>query len=102
MPCPGATLPASPAVHQLRGSPNPTSLVFGEGNGSPLQYSCLENPMDGGTSQATGHGVTKSRTRLSNFTFFLSYYTDMADSIIDLSLSPLPEGQEVAPKIPTL
>ena len=39
-----------------------------EGNGSPLQYACLENPMDGGTWQATIHGVTKSRTRLSEFT----------------------------------
>ena len=34
----------------------------GEGNGNPLQYSCLENPMDGGAWQATVHGVTKSRT----------------------------------------
>ena len=43
-----------------------------EGNGNPLQYSCLENPMDGGSWQATVHGVAKSRTRLSDFTFFLS------------------------------
>ena len=34
----------------------------GEGNGNPLQYSCLENPMDRGASQATDHGVTKSQT----------------------------------------
>ena len=40
----------------------------GEGNGNPLQYFCLENSMDGGAWQATVHGVTKSRTRLSNFT----------------------------------
>ena len=40
-----------------------------EGNGTPLQYSCLENPMDGGAWWAAVHGVTKSRTRLSNFTF---------------------------------
>ena len=38
----------------------------GEGNSYPLQYSCLENPMDGGAWWATVHGVTKSRTRLSN------------------------------------
>ena len=38
----------------------------GVGNGNPLQYSCLENSMDRGTWQATVHGVTKSRTRLSN------------------------------------
>ena len=41
----------------------------GEGNGTPLQYSCLENPMDGGAWQAAVHGVTKSQTRLSDFTF---------------------------------
>ena len=40
----------------------------GEGNGNPLQYSCLENPMDGGTWWDTVHRVAKSRTRLSNFT----------------------------------
>ena len=40
----------------------------GEGNGNPLQYSCLENPMDGGAWWATVHGVTKSRTRLSDLT----------------------------------
>ena len=40
-----------------------------EGNGNPLQYSCLENPMDGGAWWATVHGVAKGRTRLSNFTF---------------------------------
>ena len=34
----------------------------GEGNGNPLQYSCLENPMDGGAWQAAVHGVTKSQT----------------------------------------
>ena len=42
---------------------------FGESNGTPLQYSCLENPMDGGAWWAAVHGVTKSRTRLSDFTF---------------------------------
>ena len=44
----------------------------GEGNGNPLQYSCLENPMDGGAWWATDHGVTKSRIRLSDFTFTFS------------------------------
>ena len=42
----------------------------GEGNGNPLQYSCLENPMDGGAWGATVHGVAKSRTQLSDFTHF--------------------------------
>ena len=41
----------------------------GEGNGTPLQYSCLENPMDGGAWWAAVHGVTKSRIQLSDFTF---------------------------------
>ena len=40
----------------------------GEGNGNPLQYSCLENPMDGGAWWATVHRVAKSQTRLSDFT----------------------------------
>ena len=41
----------------------------GEGNGNPLQYSFLENPMDGGAWWATVPGVTKDQTRLSDFTF---------------------------------
>ena len=43
----------------------------GEGNVKPLQYSCLENPIDGGAWQATAHGVPKSQTRLSNFTHYI-------------------------------
>ena len=41
----------------------------GEGNGNPLQYSCLENPMDGGAWWAAVHGVAKCWTQLSDFTF---------------------------------
>ena len=44
----------------------------GEGNGNPLQYSCLKNSMDGGAWQATYHGVTKSRTWQRDFTFTFS------------------------------
>ena len=44
-------------------------MAFGEGNGTPLQYSCLENPMDSGPWQATVHGVPKSWTQLSDFHF---------------------------------
>ena len=44
----------------------------GEGNGNPLQYFCLENPMDRGAWWATVHGVAKSQTGLSDFTF--TYY----------------------------
>ena len=43
------------------------SRCFGEGKGTPLQYSCLENPMDGEAWWATVRGVAKSRTRLSDF-----------------------------------
>ena len=45
-----------------------------EGNGTPLQYSCLENPMDGGAWWAAVHGVAKSRARLSNFTFAFHFH----------------------------
>ena len=51
-----------------------TSVYIGEGNGTPLQYSCLENPMDGGTWWAAVHGVAKSRTRLSNFPFTFHFH----------------------------
>ena len=46
----------------------------GEGNGTPLQYSCLENPMDGGAWWAAVQGVAKSRRQLSNFTFTFHFY----------------------------
>ena len=46
----------------------------GEGNGNPLQYSCLETPMDGGAWKAAAHGVAKSRTWLSNFTFTIHFH----------------------------
>ena len=43
--------------------------IFREGDGTPLQYSCLENPMEGGAWQAAIHGIVKSQTQLSDFTF---------------------------------
>ena len=46
----------------------------GEGSGTPLQYSCLENPMNGGAWWAAVHGVTKSQTRLSDFTFTFHFH----------------------------
>ena len=51
-----------------------TANFSGEGNGTPLQYSCLENPMYGGAKKAAVHGVAKSRTRLSNFTFTFHFH----------------------------
>ena len=53
-------------VHSLGREDSP-----GEGTGSPLQYSCLENPMDGEAWQVTVHGATK--TRPSDFTYLLTY-----------------------------
>ena len=44
-------------------------MAFGESDDTPLQYSCLENPMDGGAWKAAVHGVARSSTRLSDFTF---------------------------------
>ena len=46
----------------------------GEGDGTPLQYSCLENPMDGGAWWAAVHGVSKSWTRLRDFTFTFHFH----------------------------
>ena len=72
----------------LRGLRNPTTkcntetsffdlsklTVFREGNDTPLQCSCLENPMDGGAWWAAVHGVAKSRTQLSDFTFTFHFH----------------------------
>ena len=51
---------------------HPLSIIrvpFGEGSGTPLQHSCLENPMDGGAWWAEVHGVANSRTQLSDFKY---------------------------------
>ena len=48
--------------------------TIGEGNGTPLQYSCLENPMGGGAWWAAVHGVAKNWTRLSDFTFTFHFH----------------------------
>ena len=49
-------------------------FVYGEGNGTPLQYSCLENPMDGGAWKAAVHGVIEGQTQLNNFTFTFHFH----------------------------
>ena len=51
-----------------------TVQLNGEGNGTPLQYSCLENPTDGGTWWVAVHGVVTSWTRLSDFTFTFHFH----------------------------
>ena len=49
-------------------------LVIGEGNGTPLQYSCLENPVEGAAWKAAVHGVPEGWTRLSDFTFTFHFH----------------------------
>ena len=58
-------------IRQKSEGPNAYS---GEGNGNPLQYSCLENPMDREAWWAVVHGVAKSRTRLSDFAFTFHFH----------------------------
>jgi len=53
---------------------NCMDLTEAEGNGTPLQYSCLENPMNWGAWKAAVHGVAKSRTRLSDFPFTFHFH----------------------------
>ena len=49
-------------------------IACGEDSGTPLQYSCLENPMDGGAWKAAVHGVTEDQTRLSHFTLTFHFH----------------------------
>ena len=67
----------SPSEPQERLSSQLKSSIMspiGEGNGTTLQYSCLENPMDRGAWWAAVHGVTKSKTGLSDFTFTFHFH----------------------------
>ena len=57
-------------IHIYSGS----AMSYGEGNGTPLQYSCLENPMDRGAWWAAVHAVAKSQTQLSDFTFTFHFH----------------------------
>ena len=61
-------------IRHVEGNLGGYSIVNGEGTGTPLQSSCLENPMAGGAWWAAVHGVTKSRTRLSSFTFTFHFH----------------------------
>ena len=72
----------------------------GEGNGNPLQYSCLENPMDRGAWWATVHGVAKSRTRLSDFAFILLLHLGFSSLQEDLETFSSQYTREVVPVAP--
>ena len=63
-----------------------------EGNGTPLQYSCLENPMDGGAWWAAVHGIAKSRARMSNFTFTFHFHALEKEMATHSSVLGLPLG----------
>ena len=56
------------------GSITGSGISPGEGNGNPLQCSCLENPMDGGAWKAAVHGVAEGRTQLNDFTFTFHFH----------------------------
>ena len=61
-----------------------SSILVGEGNGIPLQYSCLENPMDGGAWKAAVHGVAEGQTWLSDFTFTFHFHALAKETVNDL------------------
>ena len=70
-PAPTASGQGQPVRWLLLGEP---CIRQGEGNGTPLQYCCPENPMDGGAWEAAVHGAAKSQTRLSDFTFTFHFH----------------------------
>ena len=74
----------------------------GEGNGTPLQYSCLENPMDGGAWWAPVHGVAKSQTQLSNFTFTFSFHGGFIPNFLKESPYCLPQWLDQFTFLPTV
>ena len=70
----GKNLPANGGDARDMGSISGLGRSPGEGDGAPLQSSCLENPMDGGAWCAAVHGVVKSRTQPSDFTFTFHFH----------------------------
>ena len=73
----------------------------GEGNGTPLQYSCLENPMDGGAWWASVHGVARSQTRLSDFTFTFHFHALFPSFIFSVSYICHRNGRVDAAALPS-
>ena len=85
-----------PGRLQSMGSSLSCHFLLHEGNGNPLQYSCLENPMDGGAWKAAVHGVAEGRTQLSDFTFTFHLHAsekDMATHSSVLALRILGTGE---------
>ena len=76
--------PSSGQLWEVNSAIIPVFLKLG--NGNPLQYSCLENPMDGGAWWATVYGVAKSWTQLSDLTFHLFFQLKTQNSEIFFSL----------------
>ena len=64
----------SQRVRQDRVTKHILNIKIGEGNGTPLQYSCLENPTDRGAWKAAVHGVAEGQARLSDFTFTFHFH----------------------------
>ena len=81
----------------------PLNLYSGEGNGNPLQYSCLENPVGGGAWYAAVHGVAKSQAQLSIFTctfYFHALEKEMATHSSILAWR-VPGTEELGGLLPT-
>ena len=66
------------SLKQQKENQSLSNQLPGESNGTPLQYSCMESPMDGGAWWAAVHGVAKSRTRLSDFTFTFHFHFSLS------------------------
>ena len=84
-------LPANAGDLRDAGSIPESGRYPGEGNGNPLQCSCLENPMDGRAWWATVRGVAKSQTRLSDFTFT---FTEGREVVASPRTFCFPRGEE--------
>ena len=73
---------------------------IGEGNGTPLQYSCLENPMGSGAWWAAVHGIAKSGTRLSDFTFTFHFHALEKETATALEKEMATHSRVLAWRIP--
>ena len=72
--------------HGWRSLCSSVMMISGEGNGTPPQHSCLENPKDGGSWWAAVYGVAKSRTRFNDFTFTFHFHALEKEMAIHFSV----------------